>query len=174
MNLGDRVRSLVRDVPDFPKPGIVFKDITPVTRDASVLGEICRWIADIARERNTTTIAGIESRGFLFAAGAAVLCGSGVTLIRKAGKLPAKTVAEKYTLEYGEATMEMHEDALSKEDRVLVVDDLLATGGTAEAACRLVDRLGAEVAGCLFVIELTFLGGRAKLADRDVLSLAGY
>lgn len=174
MSLSDQVRNLVRDVPDFPKPGILFKDITPVTRNTEALKGICDWIADIARDRNATTIAGIESRGFIFAAGAAIQSGLGITLIRKEGKLPAETLSEKYALEYGEAIMEVHTDAFSKEDRVLVVDDLLATGGTAEAACRLVDRMGAHVAGCLFVIELTFLKGRARLTDRDVLSLVGY
>ncbi len=174
MSLSDDIRDLVRDVPDFPKPGILFKDITPVVQNSTALEGICRWIADLARDRNATTIAGIESRGFLFAAGAATRCGLGITLIRKAGKLPWETVSETYALEYGEATMEIHQDALKKEDRVLIIDDLLATGGTAEAACKLVDRLGAEVAGCLFVIELTYLKGRARLVNRDVLSLVGY
>ena len=135
---------------------------------------ICNWTAEIAKKRNANLMAGIESRGFIFAAAAAVKCGIGFVPIRKQGKLPAKTISESYTLEYGEATLEVHEDAFSEEDRVLVVDDLLATGGTAEAACKLVERLGASLAGCLFVVELSFLKGRERLGERKVISLVSF
>lgn len=164
----------IRDVPDFPKPGILFKDITPLLRDAEALRDCIDQLAARLEGKRIDAIAGIESRGFLFAATLAVRLGVGLVPLRKPNKLPYRRVREEYALEYGHDALEMHEDAVQKGQRVVLVDDLLATGGTMSAGRRLVERMGGEVAACLFVIELTFLGGRAKLAGVPVESLLRY
>ncbi len=164
----------IRDVPDFPKPGILFKDITPLLRDATALAQTVDQLAARLADKQVDVVAGIESRGFLFAATLAVRLGLGLVPLRKPNKLPYKRVREAYSLEYGTDSLEMHEDAIRRGERVALVDDLLATGGTMSAARRLVERVGGQVAVCLFVIELGFLGGRAKLAGAPIESLICY
>jgi adenine phosphoribosyltransferase len=161
-------------VPDFPKPGIVFKDITPVLRDAAALADVVSLMEEKARPLAPDVIAGPESRGFIFGTALAARMGLGFVPIRKPGKLPWKTRAETYALEYGTDSLEIHEDAASRGERVLLVDDLLATGGTMAACARLTEGLGATVAGCLFLIELTFLDGRLPLGDRPIASLVTF
>ena len=161
----------LRDVPDYPKPGIVFKDITPLLQDAKAFATCIEDLAVLAEGLNATHIAGMESRGFLFGAPLAIQMGLGFLPIRKPGKLPWKTFAESYDLEYGQDTLEIHTDASAAGERVLLVDDLLATGGTAGASVKLVRRTGAEVVGCLFVVELGFLDGRKKLHGLETRSL---
>jgi len=161
----DYVRRLIRDVPDFPKPGILFKDITPLVRDADGLRTAVDLLAAPFAAAGVTAVAGMESRGFIFGVPVAQALGAGFVPIRKPGKLPAAKVREEYALEYGTDALEMHADAVGPRDRVLVVDDLLATGGTAAATVRMIRRLGAEIVGIAFVIELDFLSGRSKLAD---------
>jgi adenine phosphoribosyltransferase len=163
--------SLIRDIPDFPKPGIVFKDITPVLQDPAAFAEVIERMTAECREWNPTVIAGIESRGFIFGAPIALALNLPFVLVRKLGKLPADTLKEEYSLEYGTNTVEMHRDAVSSGDRVAIVDDLLATGGTAAAAARLTEALGGSVAGYAFLVELSFLNGRAILADAPISSL---
>lgn len=169
-----RAQRLIRDVPDFPKPGILFKDITPVLGDVQAMDEIIEQMATYARTRAVDVVAGIESRGFLFGTPLALRLGVGFVPIRKLGKLPADTVQAEYALEYGTNTVEIHRDALQSGQRVLIVDDLLATGGTAGAATQLVQALGAEVAGFSFLVELEFLHGRRALEGFDVQSLICY
>ena len=166
--------SLIRDVKDFPKEGIVFKDITPVLSDPAAFSEVVRLMTDYAQEVDADAIAGIESRGFIFGAPIAVALSKPFIPIRKLGKLPAETIRVEYDLEYGSNTVEMHKDALLPGQRVLVVDDLLATGGTAAAAAELIERGGGEVAGFVFMVELAFLEGREALAPHDALSLLTY
>ena len=170
------ISSLIRVVPDFPKPGIVFKDITPILADPKAMALIYEALATpyLAPDANVTRVLGIESRGFIFGTPLAHRLGVGFAPVRKPGKLPWKTVAESYALEYGEDTLELHEDAVQKGDRVVLVDDLLATGGTLAAACKLVERLGAEVVGCSVLVELGFLDGRKRLGDRPLHSLIRY
>lgn len=163
-----RLRRLIRDIPDYPKPGIVFKDITPLLGNAAGFRDACAAMAEPFRGLGVTHVAAIESRGFLFAAPIAVELEAGVVPIRKRGKLPFRAAAEEYDLEYGTDALEVHLDALDGESRVLVVDDVLATGGTAAATCRLVERLGGSVVGCSFLIRLGFLDGLARLAGRKV------
>ncbi len=170
----DSLRSLIRDVPDFPKPGILFKDITPLLRDPGGLSGAIDALHRAALPLKPDIVAGPESRGFIFAAPLALRLGAGFVPIRKRGKLPWRTVAETYDLEYGKDTVEMHADAVQKGQRVLLVDDLLATGGTMAACCRLVENAGASVVGCHFAIELRFLAGRSKLAPRPVHALIAY
>lgn len=158
------VARTVRDVPDFPKPGILFKDITPVLLDGPLFGRLVEHLADVVKASGANVVAGIESRGYLFAAPVAARLGLPLALVRKPGKLPWKTRKASYALEYGTDSVELHEDAVRPGQKVAVLDDLLATGGTMEAACRLVRELGAEPVLASFVIELTFLPGRAKLA----------
>ena len=165
------LESFVRDVPDFPKPGIVFKDITPLLADKAALPEACSRLAEPFAGLGVEVVAGIESRGFLFGVPVAERLDCGFVPIRKPGKLPAETVSQSYELEYGTDTIEIHADAIRQGGKVLMVDDLLATGGTMAAACELVERLGGEIIGVAFVIELGFLNGREKLARRDVRSL---
>ena len=153
----------IRDVPDFPRPGIMFKDITPVLMNAGLFGRTLDALAAPWKTEKIDAVVAIESRGFLFGAGLAERLGSSLVLVRKAGKLPYTTIREAYSLEYGEAVLELHTDALKTGQRVLIVDDLLATGGTAAATNRLVGRQGAVVAGYQFVIELGFLGGDKRL-----------
>ena len=168
------LKRFVRDVPDFPKPGILFKDITPLLRDASALRASVEQLAARLKGQQIDAIVGIESRGFLFAATLALQLGLGLIPLRKPNKLPHAKVRESYALEYGTDALEMHEDAIRKEDRIALVDDLLAIGGTMGAACKLVERCGASVVACLFVIELAALKGRERLGGRKVESLLIY
>jgi adenine phosphoribosyltransferase len=168
------LRAYIRDVPDFPKPGIIFRDITPLLQSAPALGATLDALEARAAARQPDVIVGIESRGFLFGVPLAARLGLGFVPIRKPGKLPAETHRETYTLEYGEDAVEIHADALEQGQRVLIVDDLLATGGTAAASTRLVERMGASVVGLLFLIELGFLEGRQRLPDRPVDTLITF
>ena len=163
----------IRDIPDFPKPGIVFKDITPLLADPAAFHATVDCFAERYRGR-VDMVLGIESRGFLVGAAVAYALGTGIALVRKPGKLPHQTYAARYELEYGSDTLEIHHDAFAGHRRVLVLDDLLATGGTASAAVELVRRCGGEVVACAFVIELAFLGGRRRLGDHEVFSLIQY
>lgn len=163
----------IRDVPDFPKPGIVFKDITPLLADGAAFSAVVSEMATHVGE-DVDAIVGIESRGFIFGAALAQQLGLGLVTVRKPGKLPAEVLSIEYELEYGVDRLEIHRDALSQGHRVVIVDDLLATGGTAAATVQLVRNLGAEVAGCLFVIELGFLDGRKALPGVEVDSLINY
>jgi adenine phosphoribosyltransferase len=164
----------VRDIPDFPKPGIVFKDITPVLAAPHALDAAVRGLADLARARDVDVVIGAEARGFLLGPAIARELGAGFVLARKPGKLPADTVRAEYQLEYGKDALELHSDAVARGSRVLVHDDLLATGGTARALCELVEQLEGMVVGCAFLIELVGLGGRDQLAGRDVRALLHY
>jgi adenine phosphoribosyltransferase len=168
------LKKCIRDVPDFPEPGILFKDITPLLANPEAFEQTIDWLAEDADSRQVDIIAGIESRGFIFGTPLALRLGLGFVPIRKPGKLPAETMSEEYTLEYGTNTIEMHTDAVEPGQRVLIVDDLLATGGTAAAAARLVERAGGVVAGLSFIIELEFLDGRKKLGDHDISALIAY
>jgi adenine phosphoribosyltransferase len=170
MDLG----SYVRDIPDFPKPGIVFKDITPVLADPHALDASVLGLATFARPLDVELVVGAEARGFLLGPALARELGAGFVLARKPGKLPHTTVHAEYALEYGTDTLEIHSDAVHEGSRVLVHDDLLATGGTASATCSLVEQLGGIVVGCAFLLELSFLGGRERLGDRRVHSLLTY
>jgi adenine phosphoribosyltransferase len=161
--------SLIRDVPDYPKPGIIFKDITPLLADGPAFAAVIRAMA--AGSEGVTKVAGIEARGFILAAPVACELGAGFVPVRKQGKLPARTYAESYELEYGTATLEVHTDAFNAYDRVLIVDDVLATGGTAAATASLIRRSGATVAGIVILLELGFLTGRNKLPGLEVRSL---
>lgn len=167
------LKTYVRDIRDFPKPGIVFKDITPLLAAGNAFQEVVDRIADRYRG-SIDMVLGIESRGFIVGAAVAYRLGLGLALVRKPGKLPHQTYAARYELEYGSDTLEIHRDAFGNKSRVLVVDDLLATGGTAAAAIELVRRLDGEVAGCAFVIELAFLNGRKRLESPEVFSLLCY
>ena len=166
--------SLIRDIPDFPKSGILFKDITPVLGDAAAFQEVIDRFVAQAQGLSPDLIVGVESRGFLFGTPIALALGIGFVPIRKVGKLPAETIQEEYALEYGTAAVEVHRDAIRPGQRVLIVDDLLATGGTAAAAAKLVEKLGGKVAGFDFLIELEFLAGREALSGYDVHSLLTY
>ena len=169
--LTEVLADLIVDVPDHPKPGIVFKDITPALQDPVGLRAVVDAIVDRWRDQGITCFVAIESRGFLFGAAAAYAMGVGVALVRKPGKLPRETAQVTYDLEYGSDTLEMHLDALGPDDRVVIVDDVLATGGTAAAAAQLVAGSGARLAGFAFVIELDFLAGRDKLGDVPIQTL---
>ncbi len=172
--VADRLAALVRDIPDFPKPGVTFKDITPLLADADGFRSAVDGIADQFDGEQVDRVLGVEARGFLLAAPIAYRFGAGLTPVRKAGKLPWQVEAEEYELEYGTDLLEIHRDALNGGDRVLVVDDVLATGGTAAATVRLVERLGGVVVGLGFALELEFLHGRDKLPGRRVTSLVRY
>jgi adenine phosphoribosyltransferase len=161
----------LRDVPDFPKPGILFKDITPLLGDPRAMRYTIDSLGKMVWPGQVDRIAAIESRGFLFAAPLAVQLGVGLTPIRKPGKLPWRTTKIEYSLEYGSDRLEIHSDGVRKGERVLLVDDVLATGGTMRAACDLIEGIGGKVIGCAVVVELAFLAGRAKLADRHVQAL---
>ncbi len=169
-----KIRKAIRDIPDFPKPGIMFKDITPVLQDGKLFAEVVDAFAASLKGKKISCVVGIEARGFVFGAALAYKLGVGLIPARKKGKLPHKTIVESYKLEYGEATLEMHEDALKKGDRVVLIDDLLATGGTAAATAKLIERNGAVIEKILFVVELSFLNGRAPLKAWDVQSLITY
>jgi adenine phosphoribosyltransferase len=166
--------SRIRDIPDFPKPGILFKDITPLLLDAEALREAVRELADWARPRGVDYVVAAEARGFILGAALAIELGAGFVPARKPGKLPHDTISAEYILEYGIDSLEMHADALAHGARVLVHDDLLATGGTARALADLVTGVGAEVVGCGFLAELGFLRGRERLEGYDVKALVTY
>ena len=168
------LKDFVHDVPDFPKPGILFRDITPLLSDGPAFAAAIDQLDQLTRSISYTRIIGIESRGFIFGAALAQKRQCGFVPIRKPKKLPRTTVRETYALEYGEDTLEMHEDALIKGERALIVDDVLATGGTAAAAGRLVSRSLGEVAGFAFLIELDFLNGRSRLAPHSVATVLHY
>ena len=168
------LRSLIRDIPDFPRPGIGFKDITPLLADAGALADGVHGLAEYARPLGVDCVVAAEARGFLLGPAVALELGAGFVLARKPGKLPYETVTAVYQLEYGTDRLELHTDAIAPGTRVLVHDDLLATGGTAAAVCELVEQLGGEVVACVFLVELAFLGGRERLTPRDVRSLVVY
>jgi len=176
INEFDYVRGTVRQVPDFPKPGILFLDITTATKDAKALNLMIEFLYEQFKDEKIDYVAGIESRGFIFGTPLACKLGAGFIPIRKPNKLPADTIKESYSLEYGTDTIEMHADAVKAGDRVLVIDDLLATGGTAVAACNLVKKAGAEVVASAFIIELDPLKGREKIEATGVkvVSMLNY
>lgn len=166
--------SFIRDIPDFPKEGIVFKDITPLLQDAQALRYAVDQMAEFGVGKKIDLVLGAEARGFILGATLAYTLGAGFVPARKPGKLPHTTVAAQYDLEYGTDSLEIHEDAIGPGSRVLVHDDLLATGGTARAKCDLVEKMGGEVVGLSFIVELTFLSGRDKLKEYDLQSLIKY
>jgi adenine phosphoribosyltransferase len=168
------VESYIRDVPDFPKPGILFKDITPLLQSPQGLSESIDQLSSLVEPASYDLVCGIESRGFIFATALATRNRKGFVPIRKPGKLPGETFGVEYTLEYGEDRLEIHKDALGMGTRVLMVDDLLATGGTMEAACRLVERIGCQVVGCSFVVELVDLHGRQRLQQYKLTNLVEF
>ena len=170
----ENLRKLIREVPDFPKPGINFYDITTLLLDPEGLEETIDALTEQCRGKNIDTVIGVESRGFIFATPVAYQLGAGFIPVRKPKKLPAECVSVSYELEYGTDTLEMHKDAVGEGHNVLIVDDLLATGGTARAVVDLVESVGGRVAGLLFVVELDFLGGRSKFDGYDVRSLIRY
>jgi len=170
----EQIKALIRDVPDFPDPGIVFKDITPVLADPIAFSTITDLMVVRFGRGNVDKVVGIEARGFIIASPVAYHFGAGFVPIRKQGKLPSETVAEDYELEYGSATLELHIDGITPGERVLIVDDVLATGGTAQAAASLVQRVGGEVCGIATVIELEFLHGRERLAEHQLYTLIRY
>jgi adenine phosphoribosyltransferase len=164
----------IRSVPNFPMEGILFYDITTMLKDPAALRESIDRLTDHYQDAGVDMVVGIESRGFIFGIPLAYQLGAGFVPVRKPGKLPAPTIAESYALEYGTNSLEIHVDAIEKGQKVLIVDDLLATGGTAKATCNLVEKLGGQVVGLAFAIELTFLNGREKLQNYDVFSLLKY
>jgi adenine phosphoribosyltransferase len=168
------LRDRVRDVPDFPTPGIVFKDLMPLIADPEYFTESIRLLAEWARPRNPDFVLGAEARGFIFGGALAYELGAGFIPARKPGKLPRETVEASYALEYGTDSLQVHRDAFPRGGRVIIIDDVLATGGTAHAKIELVESLGGVVAGILFVIELSFLNGRDRLEGYDVHSLISY
>ena len=169
-----RLRTLIREIPDFPRSGIAFKDITPLLADPQGLADSVRGLTEYARPLQVDCVVAAEARGFLLGPAVAQALGAGFVLARKPGKLPYETVRAEYLLEYGSSQLELHTDAVREGTRVLVHDDLLATGGTALALCELVEQLGGEVAACGFLIELAFLDGRRRLAPREVHALISY
>jgi adenine phosphoribosyltransferase len=170
----EQIKALIRDVPDFPEPGIVFKDITPVLADPIAFSTITDLMVVRFGRGNVDKVVGIEARGFIIASPVAYHFGAGFVPIRKQGKLPSETVGQDYELEYGTATLELHIDAITPGERVLIVDDVLATGGTAQAAASLVQRVGGKVCGIATVIELEFLHGRERLAEHELYTLIRY
>ena len=170
----EQIEALIRDVPDFPEPGIVFKDITPVLADPIAFSTIIDLIVVHFGRGNVDKVVGIEARGFILGAPVAYHFGAGIIPVRKKGKLPHETLEESYALEYGTASLEIHKDAVQPGERVLVVDDVLATGGTAKAAATLVERVGGKVCGIATLIELDFLHGRDKLQGYDLFTLIHY
>lgn len=176
MSLSDALKEAIRDIPDFPKPGIIFKDITPIMKNPVLSNQVLEHLAELYRGQNLDAVAGIESRGFLFGYPLAMKLGLPFILIRKKGKLPYKTIQYDYDLEYGTATIEMHTDAIGTGDRILIHDDLLATGGSAEAAGKLIEKAGGVVAGFDFLVELEFLNGASKLRpfSNNITNLVAY
>ncbi|MFZ5477232.1 MAG: adenine phosphoribosyltransferase [Myxococcota bacterium] len=173
-DLETQLKATIRDVPDFPKPGILFKDITPVLAQPRLLHAVTEHLAELYRKEKVDAVVGMESRGFIFGAPLAMALGAAFVPARKPGKLPYDRVSEEYALEYGTARLDMHVDAVKKGERVLIVDDLIATGGTAVATANLVRKLGGDVVACAFVIELTFLDGRRALSPTRVDAIVRY
>ncbi len=172
--LVDEIKSLMRSIPDFPKPGILFYDITTVLENGPAFGRIVEHLKDRYADRSIDRFIGIESRGFIFAAPIAYALGAGLSLVRKPGKLPYETKREEYELEYGTDAIEMHVDTVKPGQKVVIVDDLLATGGTAEATLKLVEKLGADLVEIVFLVELAGLNGRERLGDTPVYSVVTY
>jgi adenine phosphoribosyltransferase len=170
----DQLKKLIREIPDFPKPGILFYDITTLLKDKVGLATLIDKLSEYYIARDVDLVLGMEARGFIFAPALAYRLNAGFVPVRKPGKLPAETVRHDYALEYGTNALEIHKDAIQKGQRVLIVDDLLATGGTAQATAKLAESLGAQIAGLGFVVELEFLKGREKLKNYDVMSLLRY
>ena len=170
----DQLKALVRDVPDFPQPGIVFKDITPLLADEIAFSTVIDLIVVHFGRGNVDKVVGIEARGFIIASPVAYHCGAGFVPVRKKDKLPYETESAEYSLEYGTATLEIHKDAVRDAERVLIVDDVLATGGTARATVDLVERIGGKVVGIACLIELDFLHGRSRLEGLDLFTLINY
>ena len=168
------IKNKIRDIPDFPKKGILFKDITPLLKDPKILKKTVDIFTNHYKDKGIDVVVAAEARGFIFGASLAINLGAGFVPLRKPGKLPYKTIKQEYDLEYGTDCFEIHEDAIKKGERVLIFDDLLATGGTAQAAGTLIEALGGELIGFAFVIELVDLNGRNKLKDYDVFSLIQY
>ena len=168
------LKKIIRSIPDFPKPGIVFRDITTLLQDASALRQAVDKIAENFDEGKVDIVVGTEARGFIFGPAVACKLNAGFVPVRKPGKLPYDTISAAYELEYGTDAVEIHKDAIKPGQRVLMVDDLLATGGTMAASCELVEKMGGDIVGCAFVIELSFLNGRAKLPKYEVFSLVDY
>ncbi len=168
------IKQLIRDIPDFPKKGIIYKDITPLLQNPNGLKEITEMISEHYNDKNIDLITGAEARGFIIGAAVAHKLGVGFIPIRKPGKLPYKTASITYQLEYGTDTLEMHKDAIKPGQNILMVDDLLATGGTMAACCKLVESMEGNIVGCAFIIELAFLNGRKALQDFDIFSLIQY
>lgn len=173
-DIANDLKTYVRDIPDFPKPGILFKDITPLIRDADAFRRAVDALIAPYKDRGITHVVCVEARGFIFGAAAAVALGAGFVPIRKQGKLPYKTFDVAYDLEYGTGVLSMHQDALKPEDRILVADDLLATGGTVGAVVKLIEKCGARVEGISFLVELEFLNGRRKFDGHSVHSVLKY
>lgn len=173
--MSEYVRKTIRDIPDFPKKGIIFRDITTAVKDKEALKRIVSFLTEKFKDKKIDYVAAVESRGFIFGSALAINLDAGFILVRKPGKLPAKTISQEYELEYGKDKIEIHEDAVEKGKNVLVIDDLLATGGTVNACCELIKKAGANVVGCAFVIELEDLKGREKLPkDVDIISMIKY
>lgn len=170
----ERLAAHIRNIPDFPQPGIQFKDITPLVKNPAMLRLAVHELITPFKNERLTAVAGMEARGFIFGSLAAMELEVGFIPLRKPGKLPYEVESVSYDLEYGSAKLEVHVDALDSGDRVLLIDDLIATGGTAAASCELIEKLGAEIAGCAFVVELDFLNGREKLSDYHIHSLIHY
>lgn len=168
------LRNWIKDVPDFPTEGILFKDITPLLQSPEAFGEAIKQMSDYAKAANANVIVGPESRGFIFGTPVACSLGNGFVPVRKAGKLPRKTISKKYDLEYGSNELFMHEDAIKPGDKIMIIDDLLATGGTVKAAISMIEQLGGEVVGCCFLIELEALEGRKVLEGYPIHSLITY
>ncbi len=174
MTMEERIKAAIRDIKDFPKEGVVFKDLAPVFGDAELLRGAVDLLAEHRKNLDVSLVAAVDARGFVLAGALAVKLGAGLVPIRKQGKLPYRTVKAEYELEYGSAVLEMHVDACAPGEPVLLVDDLLATGGTAAAAINLIERVGGRVVGVDFLVELAFLGGRRRLAGHDVFSPIVY
>lgn len=168
------IKSLIRDIPDFPKPGIIYRDITTLLQSSEGLNYVIDYFSELFSEHKIDYVIGIESRGFIFGAPIAYKLGAGFVPVRKAGKLPAEIHSIEYELEYGSDTLEIHQDAIQPESRILIVDDLIATGGTAAATAELINKLGCELIGFAFIIELLALEGRAKLPDAPIQSMVTY
>ncbi|MBC6998216.1 adenine phosphoribosyltransferase [Cytophaga sp. FL35] len=167
-------KSYIRDIQDFPKEGVVFKDITPLLKNGEALNQTVSALLELLDDKKIDKVVGMESRGFFFAPLLASKLGAGFVPVRKPGKLPAKTLQQSYDLEYGTDMLEVHQDSIAKGDKILVHDDVLATGGTAFATCELIERLGGEIVQCNFLIELTFLNGASKLNEYPTKSLIKY
>jgi adenine phosphoribosyltransferase len=168
------LRGLIREIPDFPRPGITFKDLTPLLLDARALGDAVDRLRELAEPLAVDLVVAAEARGFILGGAVARALGAGFVPARKPGKLPHDTISAEYALEYGLDALEVHADALSGGARVLIHDDLLATGGTARALCDLVEQLGGEIVGCAFLVELSFLGGRERLAPHEVMTVVAF